>query len=60
MATPFVTATVALMLAKRPNATLPKIVDAMHQGCDPIAGQVGFTQQLGHGRLNIRKTLARI
>lgn len=60
MATPFVTATVALMLAKRPGATLREIVDALHQGCDPPAGQVGFTQQLGHGRLNIRKTLARI
>jgi hypothetical protein len=48
------------MLAKRPNATRQQIVNALHQGADPIDGQTGFTQQLGHGRLNVRKSLARI
>jgi hypothetical protein len=60
MATPFVTATVALLLAKRPNASLATIVDALRAGADLIDGQAGFTQQLGYGRLNIRKALARI
>jgi len=60
MATPFVTATVALMLAKRPKATVTDIRNALRKGADPIPGQQGFDHEHGHGRLNVRKSLAAV
>jgi subtilisin family serine protease len=60
MATPFVAATVALMLAKRPNATVRQITQALRRGADRIDGQRGFTNELGYGRLNVAQTLAGI
>jgi hypothetical protein len=58
MATPFVAATVALILAKRPDATMRQITQALRRGVDRIDGQRGFTNELGAGRLNIAQTLA--
>jgi hypothetical protein len=58
MATPFVAATVALMLAKAPNATVRQITRALQRGADRIDGRKRFTAELGHGRLNIARTLA--
>jgi hypothetical protein len=60
MATPFVAATVALILAKRPDATVRQISQALRQGVDRVAGQRRFTNELGYGRLNIAQTLALI
>jgi hypothetical protein len=60
MATPFVTATVALLLAKKPSATHAQIRNALRRGAEPIGGQRGFTEELGYGRLNLPRTLAAI
>jgi subtilisin family serine protease len=60
MATPFVTATVALLLAKKVNATPSLVTEALHRGADRVVGVTGFTETYGHGRLNIRKTLAQV
>lgn len=53
MATPFVTAVVALMLAKNPGASRSDVVNALHRSADKIDHQTGFTHQLGYGRLNL-------
>lgn len=58
MATPFVTATVALLLARNSRATRAKVVSAIIDGADKIGGATGFSEELGHGRLNIRRSLA--
>jgi subtilisin family serine protease len=60
MATPFVAATVALLLAKKSDATLAKIAQALHQGADKVSGQSGFDNSFGHGRLNVRRSLEKI
>jgi hypothetical protein len=60
MATPFVAATVALLLAKRPSASLTQIVGALHQGADKVLEQAGFNNRFGHGRLNVRRSLEKI
>jgi subtilisin family serine protease len=60
MATPFVTAAVALMLAKKPSATVAQIRRALAQGVDRVDGQTGFNDEYGHGRLNVVKCLAAI
>jgi hypothetical protein len=60
MATPFVTAAVALLLAKRPTATRARIIQALQAGADKVAGQQGFSEEYGHGRLNLRRSLAAI
>lgn len=57
MATPFVTGAVALMFAKKPTATVAEITTALKSGVDLCPGQTGFTNELGHGRLNIKKAL---
>ncbi len=58
MATPFVTATVALMLAKRPDATVDQIRAALEAGAAKVNGQRSFNEEFGHGRLNIFASLA--
>jgi thermitase len=58
MATPFVTATVALLLARNTKATRAKVISAIIDGADKIDGATGFSEELGHGRLNIRRSLA--
>jgi subtilisin family serine protease len=58
MATPFVTAAVALLLARNSKATRAKVVSAIIKGADKIGGATGFSEELGHGRLNIRRSLA--
>lgn len=60
MATPFVSATVALMLARRPRATRDQVAEALREGADLVDGQAGFTEEYGHGRLNVRRALAAI
>ena len=60
MATPFVTAAVALMLARKPGATVTQIRDALKQGVDLTPGQNGFNNDFGYGRLNLKKALAAI
>ena len=57
MATPFVAATVGLLFAKKPTATVAQIVAALKAGTDRVPGQAGFTEEFGHGRLNLKKAL---
>ncbi len=57
MATPFVAAAVALLLAKRPGATLADIKNALQKSAVKISGQTGFTNELGYGLLNITNAL---
>jgi subtilisin family serine protease len=57
MAAPFVAATVALMFAKRPAATVAQVVAALQAGVDRVQGHAGFTDEYGHGRLNVKKAL---
>ena len=58
MATPFVAAAVALLLAKNPALTVAQITKALQKGADKPSGQLRFNHELGHGRLNILKSLA--
>ena len=60
MAAPHVSATAALLLAKRPNATPAQVRRALVRGADRVPGQTGFDTTFGHGRLNVRGALARI
>jgi subtilisin family serine protease len=60
MAAPFVTAAAALMLARRPTATLEEITRALQTGADKIGGSTHFSEEYGHGRLNLRRSLAAI
>ncbi len=60
MATPYVAAAVALMLAKNPAATLADITDALERSADKVPGQQGFSKLFGHGRLNVENALKRI
>lgn len=60
MATPFVTAAVALLLAKKPSASRKDIVKALTETADQIDGQMGFTEHLGYGRLNLLASLQAI
>lgn len=60
MATPHVSAAVALAWAKDPTLTLAKLRQALVRSADKVAGQSGFTSTYGHGRLNINKMLKRI
>lgn len=58
MATPFVSAAIALLLAKNPNASLTDIRTALQKSAVKIDGQTGFTDELGHGLLNLSGALA--
>ena len=60
MATPIVSAAVALMLAKNPSASRVDIVNALHNSATQISGQTGFTNDLGHGRLNLPAAIERV
>jgi len=60
MATPFVAATAALLLAKKPTATLKQVTQALVKGSDKVPGQTGFSKEFGHGRLNVKRALAGI
>lgn len=60
MATPFVTATVALMLAKNSAASLTDIKTALAHSSVKISGQTGYTIDLGHGRLDLAKAVSLI
>lgn len=57
MATPMVTAAVALLLAKKPSASLADIRKALVRGADKVPGQTAFNTTFGHGRLNIAASL---
>jgi subtilisin family serine protease len=59
MATPFVAATAALILAKRPDATPAAVRRALTGGADRVPGQRGFNHEVGYGRLNVKNALAR-
>lgn len=59
MATPFVAATAALILAKRPQATVSRVARVLREGADRVPGQSGVSEQFGHGRLNAKRTLAK-
>jgi hypothetical protein len=58
MATPHVAATVALLLARRPAATVAGLRRALTRSADKVPGQRGFDHTHGHGRLNVRRALA--
>jgi subtilisin family serine protease len=58
MATPHVAATAALLLARRPGATVAQVRRALTRGADRLPGQRGFDAARGHGRLNVRRALA--
>lgn len=58
MATPFVTAAVALCLARKPGATAKQVRDALKKGAARLPGQKKFNQEVGHGRLDLLGTLA--
>ncbi len=60
MATPFVVATIALLLAKKPGATRQQVVRALQKGADKVGGLRGFSTRFGHGRLNVAGALAQI
>ena len=60
MATPIVAAAVALMLAKNPAASRVDIVNALHNSATKIGGQINFSNELGHGRLNLPEAIRRI
>jgi subtilisin family serine protease len=60
MATPFVAAASALLLAKRPGATRTQVRRALVAGADRTPGQRGFSPEFGWGRLNVAAALARI
>ncbi len=60
MATPFVVATAALLLAKQPAATLNDVTEALEKGADKVSGLRGFSPRFGHGRLNVAGALARM
>jgi subtilisin family serine protease len=60
MATPFVTAAVALLLTERPKATRDQIADALKEGADLVPEQTAHTHFFGHGRLNIKRALEAI
>lgn len=58
MATPFVAAAAALLLAKNPALKVPQIKKALQDGADRVPGQAGVNKTYGHGRLNVAKSLA--
>jgi len=58
MATPFVAAAAALILAKKPDLPPAQVKRYLERGADKVPGQRGFSEEFGHGRLNIAKTLA--
>jgi len=60
MATPFVAATAALLLAKKPSASVAQISRVLRDSADKAPGQTGFSRELGAGRLNVRRALAAI
>ena len=60
MAAPHVSATVALLLAKRPTATPARVRRALVRGADKVPGQRRFDTTFGHGRLNVRRALSYI
>jgi subtilisin family serine protease len=57
MATPYVSATVALMLARRPGLTVSRIRRLLRSSADKVAGKTGFSRAYGHGRLNVHRAL---
>jgi subtilisin family serine protease len=60
MATPFVVATVALILARNPMAKLKEAEQALEKGADKVSELRGFSPRFGHGRLNVAGALAQI
>ena len=52
-ATPQVAAAAALVLSLVPQLREAAVRQILQASCDRIAGQVGWTRQLGHGRLNV-------
>ena len=58
MASPHVAAVAALLLARRPSATVAQVRRALTRGADKVPGQRGFDHTHGHGRLNVGGALA--
>jgi subtilisin family serine protease len=52
-----VSAAVALLFARQPLASVEEIRKALQRGARKIAGQTGFSEQFGHGLLNIQSAL---
>ncbi|MDZ7343208.1 MAG: S8 family serine peptidase [candidate division KSB1 bacterium] len=60
MATPYVAACVALLLAKKNNLTPAKITRLLQTSADKTPYQAGkWNHEYGHGRLNIERALAK-
>ncbi len=57
MATPHVSAALALMIAKDPTLTVAKLRQVLVRNADKVAGENRFSSTYGHGRLNIRRML---
>ncbi len=57
MASPYVAAAAAILLAKRPDASAKKVRTALVRGADKVPGQRGFDTTFGHGRLNIHASV---
>jgi len=60
MAAPHVAATAALLLARRPGATVAQVRRALVRGAHKVPGQRGFDHTHGHGRLDVPGALAKI
>lgn len=52
-ATPHVAGAAALMLSANPNLSASAVRALLSATAKPIAGQTGWTRELGHGRLNV-------
>jgi thermitase len=57
MATPHVTGLVAYMLTFNPDLTPGEIRTYIEQNADKIEGATGYTEEHGHGRINVLKTI---
>jgi Subtilase family len=57
MASPFVAAAAALVLAKNPTLTGAQVTKAIQRGADKLPGQTKYTTEAGFGSLNIARSL---
>jgi subtilisin family serine protease len=57
MAAPHVTGLIAYMLTFNPDLTLGQIKTYIERNADKIDGATGFTEEYGHGRINVLNTI---
>ena len=57
-ATPFVSATAALLLVLNPNLTNTQVAQQIINNTDSLNGNAGWDKYTGYGRLNVYKTLS--